>query len=50
MVGFAGRENVRSTLGFLESMRPFGATVRQRRIHTSGTDTRYKMIQYWWDV
>lgn len=26
VVGFEGRENVRSTLGFLESMRPLGAT------------------------
>lgn len=26
MVGFEGRENVRSTLGFLESMCPLGVT------------------------
>lgn len=26
VIGFEGRENVRSTLGFLESMRPLGAT------------------------
>lgn len=30
MVGFEGRENVRSTLGFLESIRPLGATVRHQ--------------------
>ena len=30
MVGFEGRENVRSTLGFLESMRPLGATVKRK--------------------
>lgn len=29
MVGFDGRENVRSTLGFLESMRPLVVTVKQ---------------------
>lgn len=29
MGGFEGRENVRSTLGFLESMRALGATVKK---------------------
>lgn len=29
VAGLDGRENVRSTLGFLGSMIPFGATVRQ---------------------
>lgn len=37
MVGFEGRENVRSTLGFLESVHPLGATVRKGS-QMSGTE------------
>lgn len=39
MVGFEGRENVRSTLGFLESMRPLGVTVKK--------EARKTEVQIW---